>query len=187
MILLPIKIGDFVTSCEAGYWQLIDIKPKIADEDYSFENSSWKKGDVIGQWAILKKAFTPKMKPKIDFSYIDASWLRPISTDVLTEIQKYFADNPDYKLKFDNADVKLRPIITNCWINLSDENEKEFRQLLNKLPAQFTMDDFWREAKKFKNNISRPPASHLINFYTYPWCMDKKANMIYCGCELVNQ
>ncbi len=27
---MAIKIGDFVTSCEAGYWQLIDIKPKIA-------------------------------------------------------------------------------------------------------------------------------------------------------------
>ena len=38
---------------------MIDIKPKIADEDYSCGTVKWKKGDVIGQWVILKKAFTP--------------------------------------------------------------------------------------------------------------------------------
>ena len=31
-----IRIGDFVTASNAGYWQLIDIKPKIAAEDYSY-------------------------------------------------------------------------------------------------------------------------------------------------------
>ena len=84
---MPIAIGTFVTSCEAGYWQLMDIKPKIADEDYAGSVAQWKKGDVIGQWAILKKAFTPKMKPKIDFSYVDASWIRPVSPDALRAIQ----------------------------------------------------------------------------------------------------
>ena len=184
---MPIRIGDFVTSCEAGYWQLIGIKPKIADADYSGEKVKWKKGSVIGQWAILKKAFTPKMKPKIDFSYVDASWICPVSADELNSIQTYFADNPDYKVKFDNAEVKLNPIITNCWINLSDKEEDSLHQIINKLPAQFTIDDFWEKAKKFKGNISNPPASHLINFFSYPWSMDKKANIVYFGCELVKK
>lgn len=44
------QTGDFVTSCDAGDWQLVDIKPKIATEDYNGENDKWKKGDLLGQW-----------------------------------------------------------------------------------------------------------------------------------------
>ena len=44
---MAIKIGDFVTSCEAGYWQLIDIKPKMADEDYSCGTVKWKKAMLL--------------------------------------------------------------------------------------------------------------------------------------------
>ena len=179
------KIGDFVTSCEAGYWQLIDIKPKIADEDYFGETVKWKKGDIIGQWGILKKAFTPKMKPRIDFSYVDASWLEPVSPEVLTEIQDYFTENPDYKCQFESAAIQLRPMITNCWLNLSENELAELRALVDKLPTRFTIDEFWKKAKKFKKNISSPPTSHLINFVTYPWDIDKKGNLIYSGFEIV--
>ena len=37
------KIGDFVTGYGSGYWQLIDIKPHIATEDYNSEDLHWKK------------------------------------------------------------------------------------------------------------------------------------------------
>ncbi len=182
---MSIKIGDFVRSCETGYWQLIDIKPKIADEDYCGSTAKWKKGEIIGQWAILKKAFTPKMKPRIDFSYVDASWLAPVSSEVLTEIRDYFAENPEYKCKFENVTLKLRPLITNCWINLTESEVAELQVIIDKLPAQFTMDEFWNKAKKFKKNIASPSTSHLVNFTTYPWNRDQKANLIYFGCEII--
>jgi len=181
---VAIKIGDFVTSCEAGYWQLIDIKPKIADEDYSGETAKWNKGDVIGQWVILKKAFTPKMKPRIEFSYVDASWIKPVTAEILTEIQNYFIQNPDYKYKFENAEIKLRPMITNCWVNLSENEVTEFKELAYTLPGAFTMEEFWEKEAKFKRNISSPPTNHLINFITYPWNMDKKGNLYYIGYEI---
>jgi len=184
---MSVHIGDFVTTCEAGYWQVLDLKPKIADEDYHTENAHWKKGDIIGQWVILKKAFTPKMKPKIDFSYLDASWLQPVSPEVSAEIQKYFKEHPDYKSKFDSAEIQLRPMITNCWINLSEKEEADFRRSLEKIPAQFTMEEFWKKFKGFKKKMTAPPTSHLINFLTYPWNMDKKANLVYFGCELVER
>ena len=38
-------IGNWYTQYSAGFWQLIDIKPKYADSDYSFQAKSWKKGD----------------------------------------------------------------------------------------------------------------------------------------------
>ena len=55
-----INIGDFVTGYGSGYWQLIDIKPHIATEDYDSGDIQWKKGQVIGQWAVLKNASQQK-------------------------------------------------------------------------------------------------------------------------------
>lgn len=179
-----IKIGDFVTAYGTGYWQLIDIKPKIAFEDYNGENVTYKKGDVIGQWVILKKAFTAKMKPRIDFIYEDSSWLRPVSSEVLCEISKYFDEHPDYKEKFENAEIRLRPSITNCWFDLPEEKEGEFRSLLAGVPSRYTMDEFWAIATEYKKYISVPPTKYLLNFETYEWDMDENFNSIYSGCEL---
>ena len=142
-----IKIGDYVTGYYSGYWQLIDIKPHIATADYSSEYAQWKKGQVIGQLVILKKCFTNKMKPRIDFTYEGSRWLKPVSDDVLVEIEKYFDEHPDYKQKFDTAVVKLRPSITNCWIDIPEEKEEDFRSTLKRLPDQYTMDEFWKVAK----------------------------------------
>lgn len=180
-----IKIGDFVTSCDAGYWQFISIKSKIATEDYDGETAKWKKGELIGQWVILKKAFTPKMKPRIDFAYVDSSWLRPISENILKEIEHYFAGHPDYKAKFDSAEVVLRPMITNCWLDLPEDKEDAFKACLEKLPSHYTMDEFWKTAKKYKEYAAKPPAGYLLNFSTYPWEINEKAELIYSKVEIV--
>ena len=179
-----VKIGDYVTGYGSGYWQLIDIKPKIATEDYVGEGIRWKKGQIIGQWAILKKCFTDKMKPRIDFSYEDIAWVKPVSDDIRKEIEKCFQDNSKHKQKFDGAEIKLQPMITNCWLDLSEEQEPEFRATLQKLPAQYTMDEFWKVAKDYKKYVSNPPTKYLLNLLTYPWDMDKKANLVYSDWEL---
>ena len=102
-----IKIGDFVTGYRSGYWQLIDIKPRIATDDYASEHAQWKKGQVIGRLVILKKCFTDKMKPRIDFTHEDSSWLKPVSDDILIEIEKYFEEHHGQILAFDNLHVLL--------------------------------------------------------------------------------
>ena len=38
-----LKIGDWVTQYSKGYWQIIDIKPKYAEEDYQYENGFFQK------------------------------------------------------------------------------------------------------------------------------------------------
>lgn len=38
-----IKIGDWVTQYCAGYWQVVDIKPKYADEDVNNQDFQYKK------------------------------------------------------------------------------------------------------------------------------------------------
>ena len=179
-----IKIGDFVTGYGSGYWQLIDIKPKIADEDYNSENVHWKKGDVIGKWVILKKCFTAKMKPRIDFSYEDSAWLKPVSDEIRMEIETYFEENPKYKQKFDQAEVKLKPMILNFWMRLPEDQEKDFRRILANLPDTYTEDTFWNLAKDYKKYISKPPAEYLLHLFAYPWDLDENANLICTACEL---
>ena len=183
--MAQVKIGDYVTGYGSGYWQLIDIKPKIATEDYVCEDVRWKKGQVIGQWAILKKCFTDKMKPRIDFSYEDIAWVKPVTNDIRNEIEKCFQDNPKHKQKFDKAEIKLLPMITNCWLDLPEEKESDFRTALQSLPPRYSMDEFWKIAKNYRQFASKPPTKYLLNLYTYPWDIDKKANLIYSNWELI--
>ena len=177
-------IGDFVTGYGSGYWQIIDIKPKIADEDYSYKNTEWKKGDIIGQWIILKKCFTSKMKPRIEFTFEDSAWVKPVDKDILIQINNYFKEHPEYREKFDTAIIKLPPMITNCWLSLPGEKEDEFRSALEKLPVQYSMDDFWSVAKVYKKYVSNPPTTYLLNLFTYPWDIDKNADLLYFNWEL---
>ena len=76
-------------------------------------------------------------------------------------------------------------MITNCWFDLSYEKEEEFRQFLLNLPDRYTMDEFWKKAKKYKIYISDPPTRYLLNFITYPWNLDKNANLIYNDVALI--
>ncbi len=184
---MTIKVGDFVTCYNAGYWQLIGIKPKIATEDYSSPTISYKKGDVLGQWAILKKAFTPKMKPRIDFDYNDAAWVKPVTDEVRKQIHSYFAQNPEYKEKFDNAPVKLPESVTNVWIDISDEDAEKLKDVLKTLPQNFTIDEFTKTAKDFVRYATKPPTSYLLNILAYPWNLNENADLIYHGWELTKR
>ncbi len=125
------------------------------------------------------------MKPRIAFSCEDSHWLKPVSDHILIEIKKYFEEHPEYKQKFDAAEIKLRPYITNCWFDLPEEKEEDFKTTLKKLPDQYTMDEFWKVAKKYKKYVSKPPTRYLLNLFTYPWNIDKNANVIYFDWKLV--
>ena len=94
------------------------------------------------------------MKPRVDFSYEDSTWLKPVPETILTEIEKYFEEHPDFKKKFDTAEIKLLPMITNVWINLSEEREADFRKLLGTLPKKFTMDNLLSAIGEYKNGRS---------------------------------
>ncbi len=180
-----ISIGDFVTAYGTGYWQLIDIKPKIAFDDYNGGDIQWKKGDCLGDWVILKKVFTDKMKPRIYYDYEDSRWLKPVSKDMLDVINKYFDEHPDYKKRFDTAKVKLLPTVTNIWLDLPVEKEKEFREVLETLPSVYTMDEFWNIAREYKNFVSKPPASYLLNLSSYPWDLNDNFDMQYFSWDLI--
>lgn len=70
------QIGDWVTQYSVGYWQVVDIKAKYAEEDSGYGKQFWKKGEQIGKWVFLKKAFTPKMKIQIRSECVDGEWCK---------------------------------------------------------------------------------------------------------------
>ena len=124
------------------------------------------------------------MKPRIEFSYEDAAWIKPVSQEALADIEKYFGDNPEYAEKLNNTEIKLTPMITNVWLDLPEENEVDFKKKLNKLPAQYSKDEFWKIAGSFKKYHTKPPAKYLLNLFAYPWDVDRKGELLYSGYEL---
>ena len=181
-----IKIGDFVAPYLAGYWQLIALVPKIATEDDDREKKRWRKGDCIGQWSILKKVFTSSMKPcKTEFNYEDAYWTCSVPETVTEQILRYFEEHPKYFEKYQNAEPKFPYEIANCWFDLPQEREEEFRALLATLPEGFTREQFWEVAAEYKQYATRPPTSYLLNFLSYPWLVDKNGDKHYIKCEMI--
>lgn len=180
-------IGSWYTQYSAGYWKLIELKPKIADSDYIGENASWKKGDRIGEWAIVKKALTPKMKKSIRVECVDSAHLTAVPLDVAAEIDRFFEEDPKFSEKFKNTANTPEPFITNMWLKLSEDEVAELNEKLSELPERFTMDEFKRLLELDADRAAVNPGAgctHLMNLLAYPWELTDKFDNIYCGADL---
>lgn len=180
-----IHIGDWVTQYSAGYWKVVKIYPKYADEDYQSNETSWKKGDLLGNWVVLKKGFTPKMKPSNACDFVDAFWCKPVSNDIVHSIELAFAENPKAKIKFENALSMPNPSVASAWLALSDEQAELFSEHIKNLPNRFTREEFWSWSTSYRQYIVDPAkATHILYLYSYPWEIDEKYEPLHFGPEL---
>ena len=180
-----LKIGDWVTQYSSGYWQVVGIFPKYADEDYSYGDNSWKKGDRLGDWVVLKKAFTPKMKPSNACEFLDSEYCQLVSQDVVRAIEDAFAENPKAKEKFDNAPSMPNPSIYSAWMSLSDEQAKAFADVMSKLPERFTLDEFWKLSADYRQYVVKPPQyTHILYLYSYLWEVNDNCEPLHFGPEI---
>ena len=178
-----LKIGDWVKQYRAGYWQIVDIKPKYAEEDVNNENLKCKKGDLIGSWALLKKGFTPKMKFRVDSDYCDAAWCKPVNEAELTAINEYFTSHPKDAEKFAAKTFEPRPAISTLWLELPKTEKARFEEVVASLPEKFTKKQFCEifEEKGLLKCVSKPSPSvnatlqmnHLL------WELDENFDCIY--------
>ncbi len=183
--LKTIKIGDWVTQYSAGYWKVVNIFPKYADEDYCYEGNSWKKGDRLGDWVILKKGFTVKMKPSNACDFVDAQWCKPVSNDIVQSIEATFAENPKIKQKFDNAPDMPNPSVANIWMKLSDEQVQSFSELISNFPERFTTEQFWTWSANYRQHIVDPSnATHILYLYSYLWEISDDFEPLHLGPEI---
>lgn len=180
-----IKIGDWVTQYSAGYWKVLDIIPKYADEDYSYHGTAWKKGDRIGDWAILKKGFTPKMKPANACEFVDAQWCVPVSSDIAAAIEAAFSDNPKAKQKFDKAPGLPKPAVACTWMALSDEQADALAERFRELPDRFTAAQFWGWLAEYRPCIvDASRATHALYLFSYLWEVSDTFDPLHFGPEL---
>lgn len=180
-----IKVDDWVTQYSAGYWKVINIIPKYADEDYRYNGKSWKKGDRLGDWVILKKGLTPKMKPSSSCELVDSQWCMPVSDEVVQSIETVFAENLKAKQKFDNAPNMPKPAVASAWMILSEEQADSFSQLFNKLPERFTSEQFWTLAKDYRKYIVDPSkATYILYLFSYLWEISETFDTLHFGPEL---
>ena len=178
-----LKIGDWVKQYSAGYWQIIDIKPKYAEEDIDNENLKCKKGDLIGSWALMKKGFTPKMKFRVDSEYCDAAWCKPVSEEELAAINEYFATHPKDAEKFAAKPFAPPPAFSTLWLELPRGEEKSFREALSLLPVKFTKETLRRVLSekglwKYVSNPS-PNVNATLQMKLILWELDEKFDCLY--------
>ena len=180
-----LKVGDWVTQYSAGYWNVVAIFPKYADEDYSYNGQSWKKGDRLGDWVVLKKGFTAKMKPSNACECLDSIHCQLVSQDVVRAIEDAFAENPKIKEKFDNAPSMPNPSVYSVWMSLSDEQADSFAELLSSLPDRFTLELFWKRSADYRQYVAKPPHyTHILYLYSYLWEVNDNCEPLHFGPEI---
>ena len=175
------QIGDWVTQYSVGYWQVVDIKAKYAEEDSGYGKQFWKKGEQIGKWVFLKKAFTPKMKIQIRSECVDGEWCKPVSIEKKYEIEQYFKEHPKDWNRFLSASVVIKPTIEPIWLNLSNEYVIKLEKLLTELPKPFTADMLRKLFDQNGIQVTFPPTSHILYLFCNSWEMDEKYNLLYIG------
>lgn len=183
--LTTIKIGDWVTQYSSGYWKVVSIYPKYADEDYNYDGKSWKKGDRLGDWVILKKGVTPKMKPSNACELVDAQWCNPVTNDMVQSIEATFEENPNAKQKFEKAPNMPKPSVASVWLMLSDEQAECFSQLIFNCQERFTSEQFWVFASEYRKYIVDPSkATHILYLFSYLWEISDDFEPLHFGPEL---
>ena len=183
--LTTLKIGDWVTQYSAGYWQIVGIFPKYADEDYSYGDNCWKKGDRLGDWVVLKKGFTAKMKPSNACEFLDSRNCQPVSRDIVEAIESAFAENPKAKEKFNNAPSMPAPSVYSVLMSLSDKQADSLAELLSILPERFTLDEFWKLSADYRQYIAKPPHyTHILYLHSYLWEINDRFEPLHFGAEI---
>lgn len=179
---LMVKVGDWVTQYSAGYWKVLAVLPKYADEDYSYNGKAWKKGDRLGDWVIMKKGFTAKMKPANGCEYADAQWCSPVSEEIRQSIETAFAENPKAKQKFDKAPDRPVPSVASIWLRLTDEQAASLSTLLQELSDRFSEEQFWAKADGYRSQVVDPASTtHVLYLFSYPWEMSESCDLLHFG------
>lgn len=163
-----VQIGDWVTCCFKGYWQIIDIK------------QGYEKGKPSTIVAIVKKGFTTSMKYQQSMDWCDIRWCKKVNDTIYAEILDFFDKNPDKKLSFEQYTKTMYGITDGWLLDLKDEEVAQYNKQLKELQKYFSK----RQFNKFVEEIglrdhmykSSSRAKYMMTIVTYPWLVDEKNN-----------
>ena len=172
-----VKKGDWVEGFSAGFWIVVDVKPKFATEDYA----SWKKGDRVGDWVLLKKGFTPKMKFRLSMDYSDSFWIKPVSESVLKQIDEYFEAHPSDYNKFHQYSGSYPSETKILWITYPNDQISSVNDRLVRLSSRFTL----YEVESLLNGLGiclskvKETNSHMLVLRYYVWELNSQYDQLY--------
>lgn len=182
-----IKVGDWVTQYSKGFWQVVELKPKYADETLLTEVTTQKKGDFLGYWALLKKGFTPKMKFRIDSDVCDYLWCKAVPDDVLRSINQYFEQHPGDHQRFCDSEFVDKPAVSSAWVDLSPDQAELFERAISELPPRFTNEYAMKLFGEYglTERFTDPPANHVFYCWHTLWDLDEDFNAVFKDPKLV--
>ena len=178
-------VGTWVTSYYAGYWKIVDVKPKYAFEAYTVNGNSVHKGDFIGYWAILKKAFNAKNRFSLGEAYCDLSLCKPISAVDRDRMETFFMQNPDMYQNFERYELRLKPMLNPIWLSIPENRVEEVIGIVQSVPRFFTLSEIEKRIEGFQQMIAKPPCSHVMHLLFFPWEQDEQHNMLFRSAQLI--
>lgn len=135
---IEIKNGDWVKGYHAGYYQVVGFGASYAFEDVGTS----KKGEKCSTLANLKQGFTSKMKFKLGADAVALEWLKPVSEEVLRQIEDYWKENPEKKEIFDRWQVVEQ--LGDLWyqLNIYEEGIEFWQEKTMNLPKKINYQQF---------------------------------------------
>ncbi|MCQ2430861.1 MAG: hypothetical protein MJ192_11090 [Clostridia bacterium] len=182
-----LKPGQWITQYNSGLWMVVGIAPRYAEEAYTTkEGVHYNKGDHDGDFVLMKKGFTSKMKFRVDSDICSAGWAKPVSAETEAWIRQYFEEHPKDLAKFEAYEFKEKPLYSSFWLHLTEEEEQQMTEFLASLPPKFSSVYFNTAitARSLDHTIQKPPATHILWLQSSCIELDENNEKLYHSPEL---
>lgn len=182
-----IRPGQWITQYNSGLWMVVGFAPRYAEEAYTTkEGVHYEKGDHDGDFVLMKKGFTSKMKFRVDSDMCSVTWAKPVSAETEAWIRQYFEEHPKDLAKFEAYEFKERMPVSSLWLHLTDEEEQRMNEFLASLPPKFTNQYLVTEmkARGLDHTVGKPPASHILWLSSSYIDLDENKEHLYRNPEL---
>ena len=166
-----------------GYWKTVEIYPKNRDSSLVDNSTS----DDGGYWALMKKGLTEKMRFSLDSSYCDLSLCNLVSDEEEKMITLFFEAHRRERIRFEQYQFDAKPAIYNVWINIDTEHqERNLKIFLGGLQIPFNTKTLKEVLTKCNIAPTKPPSTHVLNLFYYPWQFDEEGNYTFSSFSLMS-
>lgn len=179
-----IKVGDWVTQYRTGYWMVKELHPKFSP----FELGTVHKGDRLGYYAVLQKAFGSTFRFGITFDTCDLSLCSPLSKEQLDRIETYFEEHPKDRLKFESAEVSVPPSLTTVHLQIDDQQQITLSAAIDRILPTLTLPKLTVLLADHGLSEVLPGADNTyLHLYGYPWDLDENFDFQYFNYKFVRK
>ncbi len=182
-----LKIGDWVTQYKTGFWQVLGFQKCYWEEDIN----EFKKGDYRGEMVFLKKAFTNKLKFRLDGDMCHVNWCKKLSENQLMKINDFFEKNPDKLTKFTEFIAQPIKTIATCYFHFNEDQRKLFSEIFDALKNKINYDSILELLQQnnlydcMTNRISLEDDFYWVQFVNINNELDENNKLLYTYSDLI--